>query len=176
MSFCPLLLISSSITPATSIWCRAGDVFITKGDSQVATLPINAEQGNILPNSYRIYTAGWVDGWPHNENVTNGDKLVLDKRGNPKTHLVYANGKVGNATPAIAPHFRFGKYTAHLLAVYDNGTRDVPLEATVSFWVIPWRFLLGVLVLALIVGFGIWALARSAWRGAKRVGRQRGRR
>jgi hypothetical protein len=23
--------------------------------------------------------------------------------------------------------------------VYDNGQRDVPIEATVSFWVIPWR-------------------------------------
>jgi hypothetical protein len=151
-----------------------GDVFVTKASTQVATLPINAEQGNILPNSFRVFLASWEDGWPHNENLMKGNTIVLDSKNNPKTHLVYANGKP-NAS-AVAPHFRFGKYTAHLLAVYDNGTRDVPIEATVSFWVIPWRFLLAVLALTLLIGFGIWALARSAVGSARRMGHKKGRR
>jgi hypothetical protein len=31
--------------------------------------------------------------------------------------------------------------------VYDNGQRDVPMEATVSFWVIPWRLIGGLAAL-----------------------------
>jgi hypothetical protein len=147
-----------------------GDVFITKGSAQVATLPINAEQGNILPSSFRVYTAEWLDGWPHAEKTSKDSKILLNKKGQPVTHLVYANGAPNAA--AVTPHFRFGKYTAHLLAVYDNGNRDIPIEATVSFWVIPWRFLLAVLFVALLIGFGFWAMARGAWREASRLGKK----
>jgi hypothetical protein len=31
--------------------------------------------------------------------------------------------------------------------VYDNGQRDIPMEATVSFWVIPWRLIGGFIAL-----------------------------
>ena len=152
-----------------------GDVFITKGNSQVATLDINAEQGNILPNSYRIFTTDWEDSWPHFAPVVKDNKDVLNKKGAIEEHIVFANG-APNAS-AVVPHFRIGKYTAHLLAVYDNGSRDVPIEATLTFWVIPWRFLLVVLAVALLVGFGIWMLVRGTWRGVSRFGRRsKGRR
>ncbi|MBA3757574.1 hypothetical protein H0X09_01800, partial [Candidatus Saccharibacteria bacterium] len=50
---------------------------------------------------------------------------------------------------------RFGHYTADLVLVYNDGQRDVPVTASVSFWVVPWRLLgvifgLAVLIVALI--------------------------
>jgi hypothetical protein len=55
-----------------------------------------------------------------------------------------------------ADRFRLGKYTAHLLMVYDNGERDIPIESYVSFWVIPWRVFLAILVgFLLTMGLGI---------------------
>jgi hypothetical protein len=53
-----------------------------------------------------------------------------------------------------AAKLRFGKYQAKLLLIYDDGHRDVPLEGTVSFWVVPWRLLLALLVnVGIIIGF-----------------------
>jgi hypothetical protein len=42
-----------------------------------------------------------------------------------------------------------GKYTAHMLLVYDNGERDIPIEAAVSFWIVPWK-LLGISLIVLL--------------------------
>lgn len=158
-----------------------GDIFIMSGKKNVATLPINGAQGNLLPGSSRVFPVSWLDGFPHLEKVTDGEKVVVDKNGKTKYHLVWSNGGLeggtagASATPSSfqAPHFRFGKYTAHLFAVYDNGGRDVPIEAQLDFWVIPWRFLLVLLLVLLLAGFGVYAALRGAFRGAKRFGRRR---
>jgi hypothetical protein len=155
-----------------------GDIFIMSGKKSVATLPINGAQGNLLPASNRIFPVTWLDGFPHIEKVLDGDKAKLDKKGRPMFHLVWNNGGLeggtaGNAGSFQAPHVRFGKYTAHLFAVYDNGGRDVPVESTLDFWVIPWRFLLVLLLVLGLAGFGIYAAVRGAFRGAKRIGRRR---
>ncbi|MFA9262839.1 MAG: hypothetical protein ACEQSB_05855, partial [Undibacterium sp.] len=43
--------------------------------------------------------------------------------------------------------------------VYDDGTRDIPIEGEVSFWVMPWRLVaLAVLNFALIIGLGIYVV------------------
>ena len=62
-------------------------------------------------------------------------------------------------------HLRIGRYTANLVMTYDDGKRDVPLEAVVSFWVIPWRLIF--FILTPIVGVGI--LAYNYIRLRKRV-------
>jgi len=41
--------------------------------------------------------------------------------------------------------FRFGKYYAHLVLVYNNGNHDVPINAYLTFWVIPWKLILIIL-------------------------------
>ena len=51
--------------------------------------------------------------------------------------------------------FRLGKYTAHLLFIYDNGERDIPVESKISFWVIPWRLILVVFFLVTFTIIGI---------------------
>lgn len=155
-----------------------GDVFIMRGKKHISTLPINAAQGNILPTSNRIFPIEWSDGFPHLEKAIENDKVKVDKKGHTVYELAWNNGSAvgGNANAAEsfqAPHLRFGKYTAHLFAVYDNGGRDVPIEATLDFWVIPWRFLLVVLLVVGLTGFGIFAALRGVFRGAKRLGRRR---
>ncbi len=147
----------------------SGNIFITKGKEQVATLSINAEQGNVLPQSNRIYNSIWTDGFPHNEAVVEGGKTKIDDKNQQVNHLVWSNGEGKD----ITPHLRFGKYTAHLFAVYDDGQRDVPLESEISFWVIPWRFLLALLAMALLIGFGIFGLVRGTWSGARKLGRKK---
>jgi hypothetical protein len=133
-----------------------GNIFIMKGKQQIAALDLNDEQGNILPNSNRIYPVTWTDGFPHFEQVVQDGKVVLDKNNKQVMKLVWSNGG-GSKDPK--PHLRMGRYTAHLLAVYDDGTRDVPLEAEITFWVIPWKLFLGIIagifVLFLLIKFGL---------------------
>lgn len=146
-----------------------GNIFISKGKTQIATLSINAEQGNILPSSNRIYDASWLDGYPHAEPVVVDGKTKVDQKNQTVTQLVWSNGEGKD----ITPHLRMGKYTAHLFAVYDDGERDVPMESEITFWVIPWRFLLALLAVALLVGFGIFGLIRGTWSGARKLGRKK---
>lgn len=149
----------------------SGDVFIVQGKKQLATLPINGGFGNVLPDSNRIYPAKWTDGFPHWEPVIEDGKTKLDKNNKVVQRLVWDWGKLNS--------IRFGKYTAHLFAVYDDGKRDVPIETEISFWVIPWRFLLIVLVVLVLVALGVYAMVRgslnklAARRGRPRI---RGRR
>lgn len=108
-----------------------GNIFISRGGKNVATLEVNGPSGNVLPNSNRIFTATWSDGFPVYTTKTVNGKVVLDKNDKPVTSLSWDFSK--------ASHLKFGHYTAHLVMAYDNGSRDVPLEATVSFWVVPVR-------------------------------------
>jgi hypothetical protein len=150
-----------------------GNIFIQQNGKTVATLGLNGAAGNVLPNSNRIYEVDWRDGWPHFEDVVVDGKVQLTKSGGKKEQLVFSNGEVDQNGQPInqgdPPHLRFGRYSAHLFAVYDNGGHDVPIESDVSFWVVPWRFLLVLLALLLLAGFGVYAAARGAFRGAARV-------
>ena len=144
-----------------------GNIFISQGKTQVASLDINDAQGNILPGSSRLFPLDWQDGFPHKEKVIQDNKVKMDKNNNPVMHLVWSNGGAGSTD--VSPHFRFGKYSAHLFAVYDNGTQDVPMEATVTFWVIPWRFLLLVLLIVVLIGGGVYAATRGAVKGVRKI-------
>jgi hypothetical protein len=83
----------------------------------------------------------------------------MDKNGQPVVQLNWDFSKV--------PHLKFGHYTANLLAVYDNGSKDVPLEASVSFWVVPWRILAFVLVVGGLAAYGLWSVGRNIYRKVK---------
>jgi hypothetical protein len=132
-----------------------GNIFIKRGSKQVASLVLNAQQGNLLPGSNRAYTAVWDDGFPVYVAKVQGGRVVLDKNGKPVTVLKWDFTKV--------PKLKFGHYTAQLLAVYDNGHQDVPLEASLSFWVIPWRVLAGIFVIGLFVALGLWTSGRKIY-------------
>jgi hypothetical protein len=127
-----------------------GNIFIGKGKKQAGTTAVNADHGNILPGGSRFFESSWNDGFPVYVSKKNADgSPKLDKNGKQEKSLKWDFSR--------ANKLRFGHYSAHLVMVYDNGTRDVPMEATLSFWVVPWRVLgIGVIVLMFVL-VGLWS-------------------
>jgi hypothetical protein len=124
-----------------------GNIVIQQGDVELGTLQVNESGNNTLPGVMRTYKSEWNDGFIVREPVKKGSDFVMDKDGNKIYHTVI---KWDSLTK-----MRIGKYTAKAIVVYNNGRNDVPLEALVSFWIIPWKIILVItLVLALLI-FGI---------------------
>jgi hypothetical protein len=122
-----------------------GELYISKSSSFhsiLATLDINKSAGHVLPDSSRIFTAQWSDGFPQYDPVLIAGQPVFKKNGQPVEKL--------NWNFANVSKLRFGKYYARLALVYNNGQRDIPIYATVSFWVIPWKLLSIVLIILLL--------------------------
>lgn len=117
-----------------------GNVFVKRGNDQLALLEVNKARGYILPGSVRAYSATWADGSP----------VFQVAEGTKERSLNWSNVSIGN--------FRMGKYTAEVVMAYNDGTRDIPVTGQVSFWVIPWRILAVLGVILLLVGAGIYAL------------------
>ena len=123
-----------------------GDVSINQGDKELSRIQLNPAGSYILPGSNRVFTLEWNDGFPRDVEKQEDGKVVLDKSGNPQKQLETDWNKAGK--------LRIGEYTANLLLVYDDGQKDVPIEAATKFHVIPWKILLVValIVVLLIVG------------------------
>ena len=137
-----------------------GDIFIDSGGQKdIAVLQANPGKGNVLPGTTRTFTASWADGFAVRvPKMTEDGQPVLTQDGKPEYTTEYDFTK--------ADKFRIGKYTANLLLVYDNGERDVPIEAQVSFWIIPWKILLGV---TLVVVLALWGLKNILVTNYRRV-------
>ena len=128
-----------------------GDIYIshsTNFSKPIDVLSINPSQGNVLPGSSRVYKSQWVNGFPVFVPKTLAGQPVTNKDGTPISQLKWDFSQNNK--------FRFGKYYAKMVLVYSNGTNDVPITATVSFWVIPWKLIiLFILFIAMIVGLVI---------------------
>lgn len=132
-----------------------GNVFINRGSSQLATLPVNDQRGYILPGTTRTVTTSWSSGFPIYRMVTMAD-------GSQKRVLSWDWSNLSK--------LRIGKYTAKLVAVYNDGGRDVPLEGEVSFWVIPWRaIILLILVIAGLIYVQHLRINRKTAKAVKRA-------
>jgi archaellum component FlaF (FlaF/FlaG flagellin family) len=125
-----------------------GNIFIQRGSNDSApidTLKVNPTDGYILPGKTRTIKVVWDNGFivdrVTNEGGTQSKKLIWDW------------SKVGS--------FRFGPYTAKIVAVYNDGRGDVPLIGETSFWVIQWVLLIGVIVLIGLIGIGLWTIIRK---------------
>ena len=127
-----------------------GNIFITRNGQDVATLDVNATQGSVLPASPRMFSTDWTDGFPVYQEK-------IDASGNKTTQLDW--------NWADASKLRWGKYTAKLVLVYDDGQRDVPLEGEVTFWVVPWR--LGAYALLIIFVPSLIVYLLMKWRMKK---------
>jgi hypothetical protein len=128
-----------------------GNIFIGRSSNAkhpIATLPVNSEKEYILPGTARTVTTQWNDGFASYQTTQSPS-------GNSAQHLVLNWSKLSE--------FRIGKYTAQLVAVYNDGTYDVPIEGSVSFWVIPW---LPIIVLVIIL-IALWYAAH--WLGKRRT-------
>lgn len=133
-----------------------GNIFIKRGGKTIGTLEVNPGAGNILPGSKRIFNTSWHDGFPVYEPKQKDGNVEL-KNGSQVYNLKWDISKLG--------HLRIGRYTADLVMSYDDGKRDVPLEAVVSFWVIPWRLIF----FALVPIIGVSLLVYNYIRLRKRV-------
>jgi hypothetical protein len=107
-----------------------GNVFIQRSanDTQpTVTLPVNDKGGYLLPETPRTLAMQWDQGFPVFKSTVSAD-------GKENNDLVWDWSKLTD--------FRIGPYTAKLVAIYNDGQRDVPIERVVTFWVIPWRTIL----------------------------------
>lgn len=116
-----------------------GNVFIQRSSTDtkpLATLPVNDAQSYILPGTERTFHAVWTNGFPVYKTST-------DASGASKTNLEWDIDQIRD--------FRFGKYTAKVVAVYNDGVRDIPITGEVTFWVIPWKTILIILAVAIAI-------------------------
>jgi hypothetical protein len=142
----------------------SGNIFIKRGSKQVAILNVNANHGLLIPSSNRIFNVSWDDGFPvHKVVKDNNGQPLKDKDGKPVTKLSWNFGQ--------AAKLRFGHYTAQLALVYNNGTRDVPINGTVSFWVVPWRLIIFAVVI--VVGPALLVYLITKRRFKKRLQKER---
>jgi hypothetical protein len=142
-----------------------GDIYISRtlNGKAIDTLPINSGSGNVLPGTNRIFTSTWSNGFPdYQEKRVNG-QIVSGKNGLPVQQL---NWNIANASK-----FRFGKYYARLVLVYNDNGRDVAVNGVVSFWVIPWLGLGIILVIFALVFAGVYTIIRNILKRAKRIRR-----
>lgn len=124
-----------------------GNVFISRNDKDpepITVLPVNAAAGYIIPGSKRTLETQWESGFPSKD----------------------ADGHERWDWSRLAD-FRIGRYTAKVVAVYDDGQRDVPIEAALTFWVLPWKIIVLSALLILLVLTGVWTVIKKIVRGVK---------
>jgi len=131
-----------------------GNIFIDgQGKKDLAILAVNKDKGQVLPGSERVFVSSWDEGFPlHIKQQTEPD----GKKDEDTFHFAGLSWNLKHAH-----QFRFGKYTAKVVVVYDNGQRDVALEATQTFWVIPWRLMLIAVGIGGLCLGGLFALIRA---------------
>lgn len=131
-----------------------GNIFIKDWlERSVATLDVNPNQGAILPGTKKEFTTPWNDSFAWYENKTNNGKPVLDKNGKPERELKIRFDKILD--------LRIGKYTATSLVVISDGQRDIALEKSVSFFVFPWKIVIGAIVIIVFALLGLVSTTRS---------------
>ena len=128
----------------------------TQSPKPISVLRINPASLYLLPGVERAYDVNWTDGLP--AYVTTQEAANAP----PEQHLTW-NWRNS--------HFRIGRYVARFVVVYDDGHRDVPVEAETSFWVLPWKLLIGALIAAIVLLIGLGASVRFAYRVIKRSNR-----
>ena len=141
----------------------AGDVFISRGHkNNLAVLSFNSNAGNVLPKSTRNFTVSWTDGFPVFTTKRDNDQIVSDKKGKPIEELKYDFSHTNK--------LRFGHYYAHLLLTYNDGAKDVPIDAEVGFWVIPWKVIGSVILLiAALYGWHRLSVKRAVNKQVKKT-------
>lgn len=134
-----------------------GNIFITdRRGNEVSTIKVNPLQGAILPNSSRVFTADWAEGFPRYTPKTQGDKVVIDSNGKPIRQLTWELED--------AEWWRFGKYTANLIMAYTRDGQDIPLTAEVSFWIIPWRLILLIIAIPVVPALLVFIIMKLVHR------------
>lgn len=132
-----------------------GNLFIQRLSSDakpLETLPINASGGYILPGTTRTIAIEWKNGFPHYESqIANGQTTK---------NLTWNWAHISD--------LRIGRYVAKVVAIYDDGQRDVPVTGEIAFWVIPWKILLGFTLVIILILAGIISIFRGGFKALNR--------
>ena len=128
---------NSIVQPYGNFYLQRG----TNDKNPLAVLSVNDSNGYILPGATKDITTKWSDGFP--------------------VYKTSENGSFVDWSLSQARDFRLGKYTAKVVAVYNDGSRDIPLVGEVTFWVLPWKILLGGIIAAALLIVGIWTIMRQ---------------
>lgn len=134
----------------------SGNIFIqhsNNGTHPLAALTVNPRGSYILPGTTRTISATWNDGFPHYDVTTGSNGKTTRK-------LSWAGANLSR--------LRIGRYTASLVAVYNENGRDVPITGTVSFWVIPWKIIGVLLLVLLLVLFALFMIGRFIYKLVRR--------
>ncbi|HSX37174.1 MAG TPA: hypothetical protein VLG13_03640 [Patescibacteria group bacterium] len=137
----------------------SGDIFISRDKkNDIAHMAINASGGNILPGTDRLFTASWSDGFPSYQTKRVNGQILSDKSGKPMRVLSWDGLNLSK--------LRIGHYYAHLLLTYNDGTRDIPVEGDLSFWVIPWRLIIFAILIPTVPALSVYLFMR--WRNKRK--------
>lgn len=129
-----------------------GNIFLYRGDKQIATIRINEDEGNILKDSIRLFEED-IWGSPEDtfisrvEVLDDEGKVVRDDDGNIATKINLNWNRLTNIA--------FGKYEAKLAVVFDGENGKEVIKDSVTFWIIPWKLLLVLLAIIMIL-VAIW--------------------
>lgn len=154
--YLPAILTLKLRNDGNSLLLPAGNVYIQrKPDSSqpVSVLPVNKASLYLLPGVTREFTTVWNDGLPRYVN----DQVAANAPAQRHIEWNWRNS-----------HFRIGKYVAKAVVIYNDGQRDVPVQAEISFWVVPWKLLLGSIVGLLVLIIGLVAILKSGLHALKR--------
>ncbi len=131
-----------------------GNVFIKDWlGRQIAVLDLNPNQGAILPDVKKSLEATWSDGFITVEPKMDNGQTVLDKNGKPETQLKFHFDKILD--------LRIGRYTATALVVLSTNTKDIPFEMQTSFWIFPWKVILGAMLFIVFAGIGFYSTFKN---------------
>lgn len=139
-----------------SLLLPAGNAYIQRHSNSpnpAAVLAVNPSSLYLLPGVSRDYKFDWRDGLPAYTTTQAAVNAPVER------HLEW-NWRNS--------HFRIGKYVARVVTIFDDGVRDVPIESTVSFWVVPWRLLIGAFVGLIVLTIGLGAIFRIVFLMLKR--------
>lgn len=79
------------------------------------------------------------------------------------------NGQTAKQQVCDDPGLLPGRYTAQIALFYGlNGANTQELQATMSFWYIPWWSIVGFLILVIVVAVLIWLVRRAFTGGGRR--------
>ncbi len=134
-----------------------GNIYIQRtgnSNNPITVLKLNSSESYILPDTTRGVTETWKDGFPVYESQKTAENQDAVRK------LTTDFSKVQK--------FRFGKYVAKLVAVYNDGERDIPVETSVEFWVIPWKIIIVPILILLIVVVGLFTIFKKSITGVKR--------
>lgn len=136
-----------------------GNIFIQRSSTSepISILKLNEAGSYIIPDTSRTFQNQWSDGFPVFQQQKQAD--------NAESKLAL------RWDLSQAQKLRFGHYVAKMVAVYNDGQRDIPIEAEIGFWVIPWKIMTLGLVVFVILIIGLLAIAKKTIRIGRRARR-----